>query len=116
MKEIARPSDTCLFITNESEYIDRSTARTIATFVSSHRRAILDSVKKWAKTSQTGVTLILNWLQNSNTASTIENIHSRQRSRLINDGRKKERRRRRQQQHGRQKSIAGYFTLNNVLT
>jgi len=116
MRELARPSDVCLFIDNESEYLEKSTARTMATYISSHRRAIVDSVKKWAKTSQTGATSIINWLQTSNTTTTIEQLHSRQRNRLINDGRKKERRRTRKQQHGRQTSIAGFFTLNNVIT
>jgi len=114
MRDIARPSDACLFIDNEQEYLERSTARTIATFVSSHRRAILDSVQKWSKTSMTRATSILHWLNNSNTATTIEKIHTRQRSRLMMVGRRR-RRRRRQQQHGRQTSIAGYFSLHNRL-
>jgi hypothetical protein len=115
MKAHARPSDVCLFIDEEDSYLETSTARTMATYISSHRRAIIDSVKKWAETSVTGVTSILNWLHDCNTVETIEKIHSRQRSRLINDGRKN-RRRRRPQQHGRQKSIAGYFTLNRITT
>jgi hypothetical protein len=116
MREYARPSDVCLFIEEEEDYLEKSTARTMATFISSHRRAIIDSVKKWAKTSQTGATTILRWLGNSNTAETIEKIHTRQRQSLLSDGRKKERRRRRkQQQHGRQTSIAGYYTLHRSL-
>jgi len=115
MREHARPSDVCLFIDQEDIYLEISTARTMATYISSHRRAIIDSVKKWAATSQTGVTSILNWLHDCNTVETIEKIHTRQRSKLLNDGRKKKRRRR-PQQHGRQRSIAGYFTLNRMTT
>ncbi len=100
----------------EKDCIEKANARTMATFIRSNRRAIIDSVKKWAKTSQTGATTILRWLGNSNTAETIEKIHTRQRQSLLSDGRKKERRRRRkQQQHGRQTSIAGYYTLHRSL-
>jgi len=42
----------CLFHNNEEEYSGTSTAQImIATWVSSHRQAILDSVKKWALTA-----------------------------------------------------------------
>jgi hypothetical protein len=51
MKDKARPSDMYLFHENEEEYIEKSTAQTIATWVSSHRRATGNSVKKWALTA-----------------------------------------------------------------
>ncbi|OEU11291.1 hypothetical protein FRACYDRAFT_246405 [Fragilariopsis cylindrus CCMP1102] len=113
MRSEARPSDECLFIDNEETYYDQSSATTIATFISNHRRAILNSVKKWAKASQTGITSILHWVSGCNSAETIARIHSVQRDNLINDGRQKKKKRRKQTK-GRQTSIAGYFTLNNV--
>ena len=112
MKDKARPSDMCLFHDNEEEYIEASTAQTISTWVSSHRREILNSVKKWALQAAKGSTSILEWVRVSNTPEVIEGFHSRQRNRLINDGRKKERRRKRPTAGlSRQSSISSYYTL-----
>jgi hypothetical protein len=117
MKNKARPSDMCLFHENEEEYIEQSTATMIATWVSSHRRAILNSVKKWALTAAKGSTSILQWAKVSNEPEVIERFHSRQRNRLINDGRKKEQRRNISTQSTastvRQSSISSYYTLTN---
>jgi hypothetical protein len=95
MKDKARPSDMCLFHENEEEYIKKSTVYTIATWVNSHRRAIRNSVRKWALTAINGSTSILQWVKVSNEPAVKERFHSRQRNRLINDGRKKERLRKR---------------------
>jgi hypothetical protein len=117
MKNKARPSDMCLFHENEEEYIEQSTATMIATWVSSHRRAILNSVKKWALTAAKGSTSILQWAKVSNEPEVIERFHSRQRNKLINDGRKKERRRNISTESTastvRQSSISSYYTLAN---
>jgi hypothetical protein len=69
-----------------------------------NRRAIINSVKQWTKTSQTGITSILNWIGGSNSAEKIAEIHSIQRNNLINDGRRKKQQCK--QTTGRQKSIA----------
>ena len=114
LKDQARPSDMCLFHENEEEYIEQSTAQTISTWVSSHRKAIFNSVKKWALTAAKGSTSILQWVRVSNEPAIIDRFHSRQRNRLINDGRKKERLRRRPPATtSRQSSISSYYTLAN---
>jgi hypothetical protein len=117
MKDAARPSDMFLFHENEEEYIDNSTATMIATWVSSHRRAIMNSVKKWALTAAKGSTSILQWVKVSNEPAVIERFHSRQRSKFINDGRNKERRRASPvattATTSRQSSISSYYTLAN---
>ena len=57
MKDITRPSDMFLFHANEEEYIEQSTLQTIASWISSHRKAIITkSVKKLAATAQSGST------------------------------------------------------------
>ena len=63
LKDSARPSDMFLFHTNEAEYIEESTSQTVATWISSHRKAMTNSVKKWAATSQTGATSIVGWMR-----------------------------------------------------
>ncbi|OEU21556.1 hypothetical protein FRACYDRAFT_235180 [Fragilariopsis cylindrus CCMP1102] len=117
MRPNARPSDECLFIDKEDEFIEKSSAKTIATYISSHRRAIINSVKKWAKLSYTGVATISQWASLNNSAETMERNNSIRRDRLINDGRKKERRRRRRlaaRSTTRQISISGFLSLNNI--
>ena len=114
MRPNARPSDECLFIDREEEFIDKSSAKTIATYISSHRRAIINSVKKWAKLSYTGVRTISQWASCNNSAETMERNNSIRRDRLINDGRKKERRRRIRlaaRSTTRQISISGFLSL-----
>jgi hypothetical protein len=114
----ARPSDECLFIDNEDDFLDESTAQTIATYISSHRRAISNSVKKWAKTSQTGGETIIQWASSTNTVDIRERNNSIRRNRLINDGRNKERWRRNRRgakSTARQISISGFLSLNQLL-
>ena len=114
MRPNARPSDECLLIDKEDEFIDKSSAKTIATYISSHRRAIINSVKKWAKLSYTEVATISQWASCNNSAETMERNNSIRRDRLINDGRKKERRRRRRlaaRSTTRQISISGFLSL-----
>jgi hypothetical protein len=76
MKDIARPSDMFLFHVNEEEYIDQSTSQTIASWISSHRKAIANSVKKWAATSQNGSTGILGWMRGEENNEAIDRIHA----------------------------------------
>jgi hypothetical protein len=63
MRDIARPSDVCLFHDDIEKYIEQSTAKTIAIFISSHRRAIVNSVRKYADKSLKGATSIINWVR-----------------------------------------------------
>jgi hypothetical protein len=114
MRDIARPSDVCLFHQDIDKYTKESTAQSIAVFISSHRRAILNSVKKYADTAITGTPTIIQWVRGTNNNDeAIAKIHTLQRSRLINTSKEKERPVR--QPQSRQKTIAGYLTLLNIL-
>jgi hypothetical protein len=91
MRNISRPSDVCLFHEDIDTYIEESTAQTVAVFISSHRRAIVNSVKKYADKSLKGATSIINWVRgdnNKNDAAIIR-MHKKQRNKLLN--RRKER-------------------------
>ena len=111
MKDKARPADMGLFHGDIEAFIDRSTAQTIATFISSHRKAIGNSVKKHTAASRAGATSIVQWIRRwSSNDEVIERMQARQRKELLKtDGRKKERRRR--QKSGRQRSIVGFMSL-----
>ena len=101
-----------LFHNDIEEFIDSSTAQTIATFISSHKRAIANSVKKYKAASQAGATSVVQWIRGwSNNNDVIERMNARQRKDILEtDGRKKERRRRKQNS-GRQRSIVGFLSL-----
>jgi hypothetical protein len=111
MKDKARPADMGLFHGDIEAFIDISTAQTIATFISSHRKAIGNSVKKHTAASRAGATSIVQWIRSwSSNDEVIERMQARQRKKLLTtDGRKKERRRR--QKSGRQRSIVGFMSL-----
>ena len=116
MKDIARPNDMFLFHANEEEYIEQSTSQTIASWISSHRKAITNSVKKWASTAQNGSTGIIGWMRGEENNNAIDRIHARQRQEFLNkertrkERRKEERRRRRARNStNRQTTIARYF-------
>jgi hypothetical protein len=98
------------------EYLDNSTAQTIATYISINRNAIKSSVEKYTAASQAGVTLVVQWLRGwSNNDDIIEKLHKRQQKDLLEtDGRKKERRRRRQPLNVWQTSIVGLMSLMAV--
>jgi hypothetical protein len=49
----------CLFYANHEDFIEGSTAQNLATHISSHKKAIMNSVKKWALSSHGRVTSIL---------------------------------------------------------
>jgi hypothetical protein len=112
----ARPVDMGLFHADIEEFLDNSTAQTIATFISSHREAIANSFKKYTAASQVGVTSVVQWIRGwSNNDDIIEKMHARQRKDLLEtDGQKKERQRRRQPSNVRQKSIVGFISLMAV--
>jgi hypothetical protein len=101
MKDNERPSDMFLFHANEDKYIKQSTSQTLANWISSHRKAITNSVKKWATTAQSGPMGILGWMRGEENNETINQIHTRQRQEFLNEERtrkerrKEERRRRR---------------------
>jgi hypothetical protein len=93
LKDKARPVDMGLFHADIEVFLDNSTAQTIATFISSHRNAITNSVKKYMASSQAGVTSVVQWIRGwSNNDDIIEKMHARQRKDLLEtDERKKER-------------------------
>ena len=116
LKDSARPSDMFLFHTNKAEYIEESTSQTIAAWISSHRKAITNSVKKWAATSQTGATSIVGWMRGEDNNEAIDQIHTQQRQELLHgermrkDRRKDERRRKRMRNAtNRQTTLAQFF-------
>jgi hypothetical protein len=115
LKEKARPVDMGLFHADIEEFLGKSTAQTIATFISSHRKAIANSVKKHTAASRAGATSVVQWISRwSNNNKVIERMQARQRKDLLEtDGRKKERRRRRRTQR-RQKSIVGFMSLMSL--
>jgi len=114
LKDKARPVDMGLFHANIDEFLDNSTAQTIATFISSHRKAIANSVKKYTAASQAGATSVVQWIRGwGNNNEAIERMNSRQRKDILEtDGRKKERRR--ATSSGRQRSIVGFMSLMSV--
>jgi hypothetical protein len=109
-KNDSRPDDMCLFHTNIEDFIDTSTATTLATYISSHWKAILHSVTKWAKSSYSRVPSILKWIRQNNGTEIIERIHSRKRAQLL-AANGKQRRRVRMQSTGKQGSIVGFLSL-----
>jgi DNA-binding PadR family transcriptional regulator len=105
-----------LFHADIEEFLDTSTAQTIATYISSHKKAITNSVKKYTAVSQAGVASVAQWIRGwSNNNDIIEKMHARQRKDLLEtDRRKKERQRRRQPSNVRQKSIVGFMSLQAI--
>jgi hypothetical protein len=106
----------CLYHPDVEEYIEQSNARSITSYISSHRKATANSIKKWATTSHIGVTSIVGWIRRSNSNAKINIMYSRQRRSLLDVSRKKERLRfkrlrREAEATRRQASIAGYYTL-----
>jgi hypothetical protein len=107
MKDIARPRDMFLFHANKDKYIEQSTSQTLACWISSHRKAILNSVKKWATTAQSGSTGIIGWMRGEENNGAINRIHTRQRREFLyeertrKERRKEERRRRRARRYTR---------------
>ena len=76
----ARPVDMGLFHNDIKEFIDKSTAQTIATFISSYKRAIANSVKKYKEASQAGATSLVQWSRGwSNNNIVIERMNTQQR-------------------------------------
>jgi hypothetical protein len=77
MKDKAQPVDMGLFHADIEEFLDNSIAQTIATFTSSHRTAIANSVKKYTAASQVGVTSVVQWIRGwSNDDDIIEKMHA----------------------------------------
>jgi len=119
MRDIARPSDVCLFLClfrdDVEKYIEQSTSKTIAIFISSHRRAILNSVRKYADKSLQGATSILNWVRGDNNENdaALKRIHTKQRNTLLH---RKETERPVKQSRRRQTTMVGYYTLNKINT
>jgi hypothetical protein len=115
LKDKARPVDMGLFHTDIEAFLDKSTAQTIATYISSHRKAIANSVKKYTALSRAGATSIVQWIRTwSNNNKVIERMQVRQQKDLLEtDGRKKEIWRRRTTS-GQQKSIVGFMSLMSL--
>jgi hypothetical protein len=105
-----------LFHKNIDQYIEDSTARTLANYISSHSKAIKNSIIKWAKQSEQGVRSIVGWIRglydtNDAALNRIQQLH---RDNLLGDGRKKERwQQRNKEVDPRQIPIDRFFLLMN---
>ena len=112
MKDEARPDDvfTGMFREDVEKFIECSSAKRIATWIKSHRKAIKNSVNKWKESSVRGTKEIINWIRGSNSHETIDRLYRKQRKRIL-DGRQKERRRR--ESNESQPSVKSYFPLLN---
>jgi len=113
LRDQARPSDMCLFHSDMKAYIEKSNAQSIASYISSHKKAIANSIKEWAGASHVGIASIVDWIRNNNSSEQIDRIYSRQRRGLPNESGKKERlriarARRAVEKTRRQASIVGY--------
>jgi hypothetical protein len=95
LKDKARPVDMGLFHNDIEEFLDKSTAQTIAKFISSHRKAIANSVKKHTEAARAGATSVVQWIRGwRDNGKVIERMQARQQKDLPEtDGRKKERQR-----------------------
>jgi hypothetical protein len=105
-----------LFHENIDQYIEDSTARTLANYISSHSKAIKNSVTKWAEQSEHGVRSIVAWIcgLNETNDAALDRIQQLHRDKLLGDGRKKERRRRRNNKiDPRQIPIDRFSSLTN---
>jgi hypothetical protein len=110
------PVDMGLFHDNIDQYIEDLTARTLANYISSHSKAIKNSVTKWTKQSEHGVRSIVGWIRglNETNDAALDRIQQLQRDKLLGDGRKKERRRQRNNKvDPRQIPIDRFFSLTN---
>jgi hypothetical protein len=63
LKDKAHPVDMGFVHADIEEFLDTSTAQTIATYISSHRKAVAKSVKKYTAASQAGVTSVVQWIR-----------------------------------------------------
>jgi hypothetical protein len=87
LRDQARPSDMCLFHSDMKAYIEKSNAQSIASYISSHKKAIANSIKEWAGASHVGIASIVDWIRNNNSSEQIDRIYSRQRRGLLNESR-----------------------------
>ena len=107
-RDDARPGDRFLFHEDVDEFIEKSSAKRIGSWVRSHRIAIKNSVLKWKQSSINGTKNILDWLSTANTTQKIGTVYKGQ-HKIWMDGRQKERRRK--QPLEKQRSIMTYFSL-----
>ena len=93
LRDEARPVDSFLFLNDVEAYIEKSTAATLASYVSTTKRAILKSVKRWARQKKMGVVSIIRWLRRvPENEEHIKKLEQRIRE-TWRDGRKKVRKR-----------------------
>ena len=117
LRDSVRPSDDFLFSGNFNRFIKNSTAQQIATWITTSRRAILNSVTKWAEHKKAGIQTVVGWLTLDNPDNTKffselrrGQIKQMEEQRKI-DGRRRARRRHLATHPSRQQSMNGYVTL-----
>ena len=93
LKEQARPCDAFLFLRDPVHFYKTATVHKLASYVSTTKKAILRSVKRWKKRYDEGTVSLLGWLRDvENNQAAVRKLEEQQR--IWEDGRKKERRRR----------------------
>ena len=116
LQDQCRPRDQFLFQDDPEEFLKRSTAKQVATYITTSKRAIINSYNKWKQHTAAGVRSVIGWLvvDDPNNEDTFIKLRKSFRKRML-DGRQKERRRRRHHKvhPSTQQSLHGYFTLTN---
>ena len=86
-----------LFRRNLEEFISQLATDKLAAYVTSHKRAIKNSVKQWKKQRDSGMHTVTYWLRSYSreNETILNNIHTRQRQQMLN-GQQNERQRKKQ--------------------
>ena len=110
-KNQALPRDMYLFRRNLEEFISQSTTDKLAVYVTSHKRAIKNSVTQWKKQRDSGIHTVTYWLRSHSRENeiVIDNIHTRQRQQMLNGQRHNQQRKRKKQDTTNGATIVDYF-------
>ena len=114
MENKVKPRDKYLFRPDLNNFLTKAKTSTLATYVSSHTRAIHTSVKQWKSEQKIGVQSVYRWLtrHSRQNKAKIERLYKKDREQML-DGRQKEKRRRQRRRHDQSTlpSVRGYFSL-----
>lgn len=78
-----RPSNMFMLHSNSDKLFKKWTAQTIESWVNSNQKAILSINEKWKKSSQRDRKLIVNWIRGENDKDVIDQLHVRQKKRIL---------------------------------
>ena len=62
LQDQCRPRDQFLFQDDPEEFLKRSTAKQVATYITTSKRAIINSYNKWKQHTAAGVRSVIGWL------------------------------------------------------